>query len=294
MWHRTLQAVAFVSMAVGSLAAEDPGVTREVTVRLKDGSVFVGTIVSQDERWLEVLTRSGVKVEVPRTSVASIDELGRDKTAAADTAHDDSRLFLAPTGRPLRKGEGYFSDHMVLFPGLAYGVTDNFTLAGGVSAVPGIPLGEQVAYFTPKLGARIGRDLSVSVGGLLATGFDEGSVQVGYLVTTFGTSSTGSFTGGFGVGHADDGDTRPMLLIGGSSRLSRRVSLLTENWLILGDGFDLGQQPFSVGLRLYGDRLTVDLGVVLVGEVLEYGFPLPWLSFSYHFGSQPPSALRAR
>ena len=31
----------------------------------------------------------------------------------------------------LKKGEGYFSDYELFFPGIAYGVTDNVTIGGG-------------------------------------------------------------------------------------------------------------------------------------------------------------------
>ena len=43
-----------------------------------------------------------------------------------------SRLMLAPTGRPLAEGDGYLSDHYVLFPAVAYGITDNVSLLGGI------------------------------------------------------------------------------------------------------------------------------------------------------------------
>jgi hypothetical protein len=52
--------------------------------------------------------------------------------SAGDGAGDDpnySRLLFAPTGRPLKKGDGYFSDYEVLFPGLAVGLTDHVSQA---------------------------------------------------------------------------------------------------------------------------------------------------------------------
>ncbi|HUQ18280.1 MAG TPA: hypothetical protein VM099_01595, partial [Gemmatimonadaceae bacterium] len=54
-----------------------------------------------------------------------------------------TRLFFAPSGQMLKKGEGYFADYELFFPGFAYGITDNFSVGGGVSLFPA-GLDEQV------------------------------------------------------------------------------------------------------------------------------------------------------
>src|SRR5436190_4693204 len=54
-----------------------------------------------------------------------------------------SRLLLWPTGRPLSKGEGYFSDQMLVLPSVTYGVTDHLSMSAGVTTVPGLDIGEQ-------------------------------------------------------------------------------------------------------------------------------------------------------
>ena len=46
----------------------------------------------------------------------------------------------------------------------------------------------------------------------------------------------------------------------------------------------LAQQPFGLAVRFFGERVAVDAGFILVGEILKEGFPLPWLSFVYNFG----------
>ena len=74
------------------------------------------------------------------------------RAVAAGLDPNYSRLLFAPTGRPLAKGDGYFSDYELVFPGVAYGLTDNLSLAGGVSVIPGLGLGEQLFYVSPKLG----------------------------------------------------------------------------------------------------------------------------------------------
>jgi hypothetical protein len=207
-----------------------------------------------------------------------------------------SRLMYAPTGRPLRKGDGYFSDYELLFPGVAYGITDNVSLAGGFSVIPGLGFDEQLFYISPKLGFELGDRASVAVGGLFAGAGggdgDGGSATIGFAVGTFG-SPRKSLTLGIGIGDTSEeySDAVPIVMVGGNATVSRHVALVGETWLFLNDDFRLSEQPFGVAVRLFGDRLSADVGVILVGELLEEGFPLPWLSVTYHFG---PNGARGR
>jgi hypothetical protein len=278
--------VLAVLVGVGSSAqAEEAASSPEtVTVRLKDGSVLVGEITASDERHVAVQIASGATVDLPRASVVSI-ETGRPPDPETRAlVEDETRLFLAPTGRPLRRGFGYFSDHYVFLPGLAYGVSDHITLAGGMSLVPGIGLGNQVGYFTPKVGARLGDHAAVSAGALLA-GSGDGMLSVGYAVTSLGADDR-SLSAGVGFGRTGDGDdTQPIIMVGGATRVSRRVSFVTENWFFPGEEYAL----FSGGFRIRSDRITVDVGLVTTGELLDGGDGLPavpWLSFAYHFGGR--------
>jgi hypothetical protein len=160
------------------------------------------------------------------------------------------------------------------------------------------------------VGWKLSKKTSFSVGGLYASG-SEGS-EAGALL--FGVASFGSSDRSLSVGlglaatrneeffyDANDNYARserkwswrdaPILMVGGTFRVGKRLSLITESWLFPGKDFQLSEQPFGVALRLFGERLSVDVGFVLVAEVLEEGFPVPWLSFSYHFG---PSRSAAR
>lgn len=200
-----------------------------------------------------------------------------------------SRLMFAPTGRPLAKGDGYFSDYEVLFPGAAYGLTDNVSIAGGVSVIPGLGLGEQVFYVAPKIGWNLGDRGAVAVGGLLASASDDRnreSLGIGYAVGTLGGRDR-SVSVGLGVADtSDDTDAAALLMLGGAATVSRHVALVGETWLRLNHDFDAGEQPVGLAVRFFGDRISADVGVVLVGELLDEGFPLPWLSVTYHFGGE--------
>lgn len=223
---------------------------------------------------------------------------------------NDTRLMFAPTGRPLRRGDGYFSDHYVVFPGFAYGLTDKVSLSGGLSIVPGLSLKVQVFYVSPTVGWRLSKKAAFSVGGLYATSTEAG--ESGALL--FGVAALGSsdrsWSVGLGLAATRDEEffydvnenymgskhrwtfrDAPILMVGGTFRIGKRLSLVTESWLFPGPDFRLSEQPLGVAVRFFGERLSVDVGFVLVADVLDEGFPIPWLSFSYHFG---PSRSTAR
>jgi hypothetical protein len=269
-------------MAATAAAAEE----KRIAVALRDGSRLVGRIVAEDDATLTVETAEA-EVAVRRSAVVSVTDVEDTPSASGDPNY--SRLLFGPTARPLKKGDGYFSDYELLFPGVAYAITDNVSLAGGVSAIPGIGLGEQLFYVSPKVGFELGRHASVAVGGLVAgsaLGDEESeSAYIGFAAGTFGTPRR-SLTVGFGLGDTTGGftDAVPIVMVGGTATVSNHVALVTESWLFVGPDFRLSEQPFGVGLRLFSDRLSADVGVILVGELLDEGVPLPWLSVTYHFG----------
>ena len=306
----------FMALLGGGSGVADDAADTPVVVALKDGSRLVGVVVTEDADTVTFRTTSGLELTL---AVSDIVSRGPATTATAApepprrelSDPNDSRLLFAPTGRPLRKGDGYFSDHYVLFPGVAYGVTDHVSVSGGVSVIPSLGFDEQLFYVSSSVGWRFQEKAAFSLGGLYATGTEAneaGALLFG--VASFGPSDR-SLSLGLGLATTRNEEyfydergnyTRtegswsfrdaPVLMLGGTFRVGKRLSLVTESWLFPGDGFELSQQPFGVGLRFFGERLSVDVGLVLVAEVLDEGFPIPWLSFSYHFGPSRKAANR--
>jgi hypothetical protein len=67
-------------------------------------------------------------------------------------------------------------------------------------------------------------------------------------------------------------------MVGGQARLSRRISLISENWVFPVDGETEG--IYSYGLRFLGEGLTVDFAFVsVIGEYVA----VPWLGFAFRF-----------
>jgi hypothetical protein len=221
--------------------------------------------------------------------------MGHAETQAAPSDPNYSRLMFAPTGRPLRQGDGYFSDHELVFPGFSYGLTDNVSVSGGVSTIPGLGLSQQLVYFSPKVGFELSDRAAVSIGALAAgVGGDNdlGTFGIAFAVGTFG-SRDHSLTAGLGLARELGdrfADTEPILMVGGQTRLSRSIALVSENWLVLDGEVPLSEQPFGLALRFFNGRLSADVGVVIVGELIDDGYPLPWVSFTYHFGPGATSA----
>ncbi len=106
---------------------------------------------------------------------------------------------------------------------------------------------------------------------------------------------------GIGWAKADQDPTRfldgPIIGIGFHERLGKHTALVSESWIITGEGVEFGQQPFGLALRFFSDRLAVDLGVILDGNALSRGFPgfpLPFtsgLNRALSHGSSPESPV---
>jgi hypothetical protein len=302
--------LAAAVLAAGRVAADETAPT-EVTVFVKDGSRIVGIVVAEDEASLTLRLASGGEVKLVRGEIARV-EAGRPRSGGPRPERvdpNDTRLMFAPTGRPLGKGDGYFSDHYVIFPGFAYGLTDNLSVGGGVSTLPSLGLDDQLFYVSTQVGWRLSPKAALSVGGMYAGGGEDDWKGAGVL---YGVASWGrpdrSLSLGFALASTQEEEpqfdsrgrylgsdtlwrSKPVLMVGGTLRMASQLSLVSESWLFPGQ--PLSQQPFAFALRFFGDRLSADVGFIFVGELMEQGLPIPWLSFSYHFGPSRSAAKRS-
>lgn len=259
-----------------------------VEVRLRDGSVLYGRVVEETPERIVVVTVNGVRLEVPRAQVESLRVSAGRAVEGAFWAEDpnSTRLFFTSTARPLKKGDGYVSSFMLFLPLVAYGVTDRLTIAGGTPILP--ELFGRMWYFAPKYTVAKRERSAFAVGALgfvLPEDFaDNGSVGIMYGAGTWGSRDR-AITAGAGWGYVWASGTSgvsndPVIMLGGETRVSRRVKLITENWM-----FTSGQTEgfVSGGVRFIGDRLSADLGVGgFTGT--DGGCCFPLVNFVYNFG----------
>lgn len=259
-------------------------------LRLRDGSVLFGRVLEQDAERVVFMTTAGVRLEVPRAQVESLRTTGGRAVDGAFWVEDPNgtRLFFTSTARPLRKGTGYISSLELVLPMLAYGVTDRFTIAGGTPILPEA-IG-RVWYLAPKYTVYSSERSAYALGALAFLQpediVDRGSFGIVYGSGTWG-SRDHALTAGAGWGYywtsgESEISPNPALMLGGETRISRRVKLISENWFLPGNSNDLF---ISGGVRFIGDRLSADLGV---GGMLGNGTGccVPLVNFVYNFGKR--------
>lgn len=251
-----------------------------VILRLRDGSTLLGRVVEVTPSSVRFASSLGEST-IPRGAIAAV------KPVRAEDIHDGqlwpedpsrTRLFFAPTGRTLRKGELYFADAYIFFASLQGGLTDRITVGGGASLFPGISIDKQLFYLTPKVGVYASPNVNLAVGALIAgvKGLsDESPFGIGYGVGTFGSENS-SVTVGAGFGFAgSEASSQALLMLGGQHRVSRTIALVSENYYLSGSGSDVG---LSGGVRFMSEHIAVDLALVTATGA---SGAVPYVSFIY-------------
>jgi hypothetical protein len=283
----TVTAAPASSRAQQPSAVSGPSTASAAThlLKLRDGSTLIGRLLTESADTVRFATSGGVLV-VPRSQVTEL------RTIDPASVHDGrywapdphaTRLYFGPTGRTLKRGEGYVSDLWLFFVNGSVGVTDRFMLGGGMSIFPSDDFSNNVFYLTPKVGVVQSENFNLSVGALVGfAGKTSGSAGMLYGVATNGGPDA-SFSYGAGWAYANkDVASRPVVMLGGGKRLSRRVAFLSENYAYTGDATGA---LVSYGLRFIGDKLSVDLAFwnVLAKDTTPLFPGIPWLGFALKF-----------
>jgi hypothetical protein len=281
--RRLAAACALVLLAVPAAAqpaqALDTSVTQEL--RLSDGSVLYGTVVSEEPDAILFRTVAGVEVRVARRDIVSLRQ-PRGHVVAGEFIPSDpnaTRLLFAPTGRSLERGTGYVGSYQVIMPFVQVGVTNRISIGGGTPLIFGFDEGHRPFWVTPKVQVINRPRLQAAAGVLHITVPSEFSLGIAYGVVTTG-SAEASMTVGLGAGYArgdDESAATAIFMIGGDRRLRRGLKVVTENYVWQG-----GDGIVSAALRFYGERLSADLGVFVpigAGDL----FALPIVNFVWAF-----------
>jgi hypothetical protein len=257
-------------------AVPPPGELQELVLR--DGSVLYGRIESVGDDTLVFRTLGRATLTVSRADVAAL-RLARGRVRGTEFIPADAnatRLFFGPTGRALPKGRVYVGVYEFLLPFVQVGLTDRVSIGAGTPLFFGIDDGERPFWLTPKVQVFGGERVQVSAGVFHVLDVGDDYFGVAYGVASFGDADH-ALTVGAGWSYwprdeyadAEDRTGSAVVMVGGERRVTRRMKLLTENY-VFNDGAIL-----SGGVRFIGDRLSADLGLAVpIGAEESIVFPV--------------------
>ena len=262
-------------------AQQDSSKVSITELSLKDGATLKGNVVEENDSSLIFKTLNGLTVNVPLEKIKSRKFItGTVKNGQFWPADPNrTRLFLAPTGKSLKAGQGYFAAYEIFFPFAAVGITDNFILAGGMSLIPGAT--SQIFYFAPKVTPYQTDNFSVAAGGLFFfSPLNSESMGILYSVGTFDFDQNSATMGiGMPLSTTEGISEYPIILAGGEIRVGRSLKIITENWF----SSPLDGGMLSLGIRFFGANLAVDFAFIYPLSGMTTGFPfIPWIGFAYN------------
>ncbi|MDE0081650.1 MAG: hypothetical protein OXT72_03255 [Gammaproteobacteria bacterium] len=286
--RRVLFAVAVPLAAILPPAAGEGQTTRDIPgpgdavyeIQLADGSQVFARIAELDEdgELVVLVTVGGGRLEIDRSQIQQL-RPARGRVRDGEFWSEDpgsTRLLFTSTGRSLARSESYIGTYLVILPFAAVGLTDRVTIAAGAPVL----FGEfEPVYIAPKVQVVRSPTVQASLG-TLAFFFDDEVVGIAYGVGTFGDDER-ALSAGLGYFYSgDDFVNEPAFMVGGETRVSRRVKLITENY-VLPDALGV---VLSGGIRVIGDRFNTEVAVFGAQGDDEGGCCLPAVNFSYSFG----------
>lgn len=288
IWLAVIAAAALLT-PIGAVQAqgqpEVPAIAVSDTIyeiRTSDGDLLYARVAAVEGDQVTLETISGVRLDVSHAKIKRFQPASGELVRGEFWPEDvhATRLFFAPTGRSLRMGETNFGIHEVIAPFFSVGFTDRIMLSVG-----GAPLiGEfSFGYIAPKVEIISRPKFSFAIGGLGLFGTTRFEQRLVYGVGTFGDRNSALTAGAtwFLTGH--DPDDRPSFMLGGEHRVSRRLKLLTENYVALRGSSAL----LSGGIRILGDQFSADFGMGAQASVgpRRSKCCIPMVNVSYLIGS---------
>jgi hypothetical protein len=254
-----------------------------VVVETKDGSRFVGKFIERRNDTVVLQTKTMGLILLAESQIKSIDEVGKAQEGSSNPTwfrnpYASQGLFL-PTGIGLKKGEGNYQNLMVGLNSVQYGITDNFSVAGGLEIISLFTTGTPgVIYFQPKLSYSFTKNFHVSGGGyLFVSGFDNSG---NFLFLPFASLTFGNRDNNFSVGTYVSTQGGALFLISGQVRVAQKFSLVGDIYVAGGGAsFTLGgrfmTETFGLNFGLFrpfgSSSITGFFTIPYVGVIVPFG-----------------------
>ena len=256
-------------------------------IDLKDGSRLFAKVMEVDGDKVRVKVASNAPFVISYSQIASAKEVLPERIKNGKYWFENphaTRYLFAPSARNLKKGEWYYQNAYLVLNSFNYGVTDYFSIGGGLEIISTLAFGRPLFFITPKVGFEVSEKLNLG-GGIIYYSTDDNRRRhfgIGYGIATYGTSDR-NLTAGVGWGYFyGEFLNKPIVVLSGMSRVRRRWSLISENWIAYIEGEYQG--IFSYGVRFFGEKMAVDLAFLVNKDIFEALFPgVPYVDFVVKF-----------
>lgn len=270
--HFLIYLLLFCSFQLGY--SQDTNNKQVYRVTLNDKSSYIGEITEETTSTLVLINQTtGVKTELPTTQIQKKELLSESSIKNNEYWFENpnaTRYLIGPSAFNLKKGEGYYQNTMLLLNSFNVGITDYFSIGGGIEFLSTfITLSEgnfnPIIYFTPKVGFSVADNIHVGGGVLIANIPQFGETTNSGLGVLYGLGTYGNLdhnvTATIGWGSVDgDAFNKPLITVSGMTRVAKKTALVTENWLIPTDS---SYEPmFSYGVRFFGENMAIDLAFI--------------------------------
>lgn len=268
---------------------QEPG--KIVELKLNDGTSMIGTVISENSENITIKSATIGEVTIKKSNIKEIIEIESSQMKKGKywfANPNTTRYLFGPTGRNLKKGDGYYQNVLITTNMAHYGITDWFSIGGGFEGISTFA-GEPIFFIMPKFGFEITEKLSAGAGYVYANAavvIEEGEgfegVGLAYATITYGTDD---HHGTLGLGWGQAGgelSNNPFITFSGFARVGRRIGLVTENWIIPTDPY---YWIFSYGIKIIGERSSFDIALINsrdIATVFPIGLPI-WFSYNFYF-----------
>ena len=271
-----------------SISKDEIVIDNLVSIETTDGNEFLGEIIKEDSNSVVLKTRKLGEITIAKSDIKSREKVDVQQIKEGKfwfPNPQSSRYFWSPNGYGLKKGEGYYQNIWVLWNQFSYGLSDNFSVGGGV-----IPLflfggGPTPIFGTVKFSVPIAKS-KVNIGGGAIVGAvlgEEVGFGILYGLSTFG-SPDNNITVGLGYGFAaGEWASSPMINVNGMFRVTSRGYFITENYYINVDGESVFM--LMLGGRWIIKKAALDYGLVIPIADIGSFVAIPWLGFTIPFGN---------
>jgi hypothetical protein len=253
-----------------------------IKIVMLDGTKYEGYQRLDGEEPTTIYTENG-KIEYNPEQVKNIVKLHPVSKFAFENPIP-TKYFLGPSAIPLQKGTGYYHNQAVVFNSAQAAVSDNVSLGGGMEFLSLFMNGAPLLYGNIKITASASERFhyggGIITGGILSQReFEGGFFMAPYAMITIGDYDHNITFGGSGVMASYPFG---VFTLSGMTRISQKVSLISNNYFAIGD---FGTLPgFGIqGVRIMGQSMAFDIGLVVNRQLLSDGFVLPYAGFLHRF-----------